>query len=153
MGFPSASVVNNLPANAGDSGDEGLIPALGRSPEVGNGKPLQYSCLENSMDRVAWWAAVYGVTKSWTRLSNWVKTIFHVFFVQSSVNGYLGCCHVLAIVSRAAVNFRVHVSFQIRVFIFSGYIIFPSFSCYLFVYCPFLFWTDFLPLSEEESCL
>ena len=64
MGFPSASVVNNLPANAGDSGDEGLIPALGRSPEVGNGKPLQYSCLENSMDRAAWQATVHGVARS-----------------------------------------------------------------------------------------
>ena len=121
-------MVKNLPANAGDSGDEGSIPALGRCPEVGHGNPFQYSCLENSMDRVAWWAAVYGVTKSWTWLSNWVKTIFHVFFIHSSVNGYLGCCHVLAIISSAAMNSRVHVCFQIRVFIFSGYI-----SCLLFL--------------------
>ena len=47
-------VVKNLPANAVDLRDAGLIPGSGRSPEVGNGKPLQYSCLENSMDRVAW---------------------------------------------------------------------------------------------------
>ena len=44
---------------AGDSGDSGLIPGLGRPLGEGNGKPLQYSCLENSMDRVAWWAAVH----------------------------------------------------------------------------------------------
>ena len=50
-------------------GDQGSIPGLGRSPEEGNGYPLQYSCLENPMDRGAWWAAVHGVIKSWTRLS------------------------------------------------------------------------------------
>ena len=45
-------------------------PGSGRSPGEGNGNPLQYSCLENSMDRGAWWATVHGVAKSWTRLSN-----------------------------------------------------------------------------------
>ena len=54
------SVVKNLPTNAGDAGS---IPGLGRCPGEGNGNPLQYSCLENSMDRRAWWAAVYGVAK------------------------------------------------------------------------------------------
>ena len=44
----------------------GLIPGLGRSPGVRNGNPLQYSCLENSMSRGAWWATVYGVAKRWT---------------------------------------------------------------------------------------
>ena len=51
-------------------GDTGLILVSGRSPEEGNGNPLQYSCLENSMDRGAWWATVRGVTKSWTQLNN-----------------------------------------------------------------------------------
>ena len=51
--------------------DSGLIPGTGRSPGEGNGNPLQYSCLENPMDRGAWWAAVHGVAKSWTRLSDW----------------------------------------------------------------------------------
>ena len=51
------AVVKNLPANAGDSG---LIPESGRSPREGNGNPLQYSCLENPMDRRAWWTAVHG---------------------------------------------------------------------------------------------
>ena len=68
-GFPGGSVVNNLPANAGDTRDVGSIPGLGRSAGGGHGYPLQYSCLENPMDRGAWWAAVHGVAESWTRLS------------------------------------------------------------------------------------
>ena len=60
MGFPGGSVVKNLPANAGDMG---LIPDLGISPGEGNGNPLQYSCLGNPMDRGAWWATLYVVTK------------------------------------------------------------------------------------------
>ena len=63
-GFPSGSAVKNLPANAGDAGDTGSIVGLGRYPGVGNGNPLQYSCLENSVDRGAWRAAVQGVAKS-----------------------------------------------------------------------------------------
>ena len=59
-GFPGGLAVKNLPANAGDAGS---IPESGRSPEEGNDNPLQYSCLENSMDREAWWATVYRVTK------------------------------------------------------------------------------------------
>ena len=69
MGFPSGSVVKAPLASAGDAGDKGLIPGLGSSPGGGNGNPLQYSCLENSMDRGAWWATVHGVTKNRTRLS------------------------------------------------------------------------------------
>ena len=57
-------VVKNLPANAGDLGDTGLIPGLGRSPGEGNGYPLQHSCLEHSMDRGAWQATVHGVAES-----------------------------------------------------------------------------------------
>ena len=53
-------MVKNLPANAGDAGDTGLIPGSGRSPGGGNGSPLQYSSLENPMDREAWWATVHG---------------------------------------------------------------------------------------------
>ena len=60
-GFPGGSDGKNLPAIAGD---QGVIPALGRYPVEGNGYPLQYSCLENSVDRGAWWATVHGVTKS-----------------------------------------------------------------------------------------
>ena len=53
----------------------GLIPGLGRSPGVGNGSPLQYSCQENSMDRGAWWMTVQGVTKSQTGLSTWHRLV------------------------------------------------------------------------------
>ena len=60
ISFPGDSVVKNLPANAGDTGS---ISRLGRSFGVGNGNSLQYSCLENSMDRGAWRATVHGVTK------------------------------------------------------------------------------------------
>ena len=62
--------VKNPPAIAGDAGEAGLIPGLGRSLGVGNGYPLQYSCLENSMDRGGWWATVHGVAKSQTRWDN-----------------------------------------------------------------------------------
>ena len=54
--------------NARDAGDSGLIPGLGSSPGGGHGNLLQYSCLENPMDRGAWKAAVHRVTKGWTRL-------------------------------------------------------------------------------------
>ena len=59
-------MVKNLPANAGDTKNAGSIPGSGKSPEIGSGDPLQYSCLENSMDRVAWWATVHGTAKSQT---------------------------------------------------------------------------------------
>ena len=57
-------MVKNLLANARDIRDVGSIPGSGRSPGEGNGNPLQYSCLENSTDRGAWWATVHGVAKS-----------------------------------------------------------------------------------------
>ena len=65
MCFPHDSVVKNLPANAGVTGDTGSIPGLGRSAGE-NGNPLQYSCLGNSTGREAWQATVHGVTKSQT---------------------------------------------------------------------------------------
>ena len=56
-------------------GDPGSIPGSGRSPGEGNGNPLQYSCLENSMDRGSWQATVHGVAKSWTRLSDFTHSL------------------------------------------------------------------------------
>ena len=67
-GFPGGTVVKNLLASAQDAGGLGLIPGWGSSPGEENGSKLQYSCLENPMDRGAWWATVHGVTKSRTRL-------------------------------------------------------------------------------------
>ena len=67
LGFPSSS---NGKASTCNAGDPGSIPGSGRSSEKGNGNPLQYSCLENFMDRGAWWAMVHGVAKSQTRQGN-----------------------------------------------------------------------------------
>ena len=70
VSFPGVSVVRNPSANAGATGDVGLIPGSRRSPGEGNGKPLQYFRLGNPMDRGAWQAIVHGVTKSGTQLSD-----------------------------------------------------------------------------------
>ena len=77
MGLPDGS---DIKESACDSGDWGSIPGSGRSPGEGNGNPLQYSCLGNSMDRGAWRVTVHGVARSWTRLSN---LHFHFYFSLS----------------------------------------------------------------------
>ena len=69
--FPGGSKVKNLLANAGDAKEAGWIPGSGRFPGGGNGNPLQYSCLGNSMDRGAWCSTVHGSAKSWTRLRDY----------------------------------------------------------------------------------
>ena len=79
--MPSFNMVKNPPANSGDAGDMGSISGLGRSPGEGNGSPLQYSCLENSMDRGTWQATVHGVTKSRTPLND-----FHFPISQSKAS-------------------------------------------------------------------
>ena len=66
-GFPGRSDNKESACNEGDSG---LIPGLGSSPGKGNGNPLRYSCLENSMDRGAWWATLHRVVKGQTQLSD-----------------------------------------------------------------------------------
>ena len=84
LGFPGGSDSKESPCNAGDPGS---IPGTGRSSGEWNGNLLQYSCLENSMDRGAWQAAVYSVAKSWAQLSNkhiewnssWVYVILRLF--------------------------------------------------------------------------
>ena len=80
-GFPDGSVVKNPPANAGDTGDMGSIPRSGRCPGGGNGKPLQYSYLENSRDRGAWQATVHGVAKTQTWLSMHAHMIYDIFYL------------------------------------------------------------------------
>ena len=62
--FPGGTVITNTPAHAGDTKDKGSIPGLRRAPGVGNGKPLHYSCLKNSMDRGTWWGTVHGLAKN-----------------------------------------------------------------------------------------
>ena len=71
--------------------DLGSLPGLGRSPGEGNGNPLQYSCLENSMDRGAWWAIVHGVVKSRTRLSNFTFT-FHFHALEKEMATHSSSC-------------------------------------------------------------
>ena len=66
LSFPGGTEAKNLPSNAEDTGDKGLIPDLGRSPGRGNGNPLLYSFLENTMDRGAWQATVPGVAMNQT---------------------------------------------------------------------------------------
>ena len=66
VGFPGGAVIKNPHTNAGDARDWGLIPGSGRCPKIGNGNPLQYSCLGNPMERGAWRATVHRVANSWT---------------------------------------------------------------------------------------
>ena len=81
-----ALVVKNPPVNAGDARDMGLIPGSGRSPGGGHGNPLQYSCLENPMDRGAWQATVHGVAKSQTRLPHTHTHTDTVYCLENSSN-------------------------------------------------------------------
>ena len=80
MDFPDGLVGQESACSARDLGS---TPGSGRSPEEGNDKPLQYSCLENPMDRGAWWATVHSITKSWARLSN-----SHFYFSRATIKQY-----------------------------------------------------------------
>ena len=79
-------------ASTYNAGDLGSIPGSGISPGEGNGNPLQYSCLENPMDRGAWWATVHRITKIWTRLSNFTFT-FTLLVIQIP-SSYKDACHI-----------------------------------------------------------
>ena len=87
-GFPDGAVVKSLCANTGDVRDLGSIPGSRRSPGEGNGNQIQYSCLENSLDRGAWWATVYGVSKYQTWLSKhaYAHTHTHTDIVVQSLS-------------------------------------------------------------------
>ena len=95
--------VKSLPASVGDAREVSSIPGSGRSPEDGNGNPLQYSCLENFMDRGAWWAIVHEVTKSWTRLRD---SHFHFHF---SVVGLFALDHPLCRVGSVSAFIILHL--------------------------------------------
>ena len=91
-----ALAVKNPCANAGDVRDLGSISGLGRSPGGRHGNPLQYSCLENPMDRGTWQAAVHGVTKSWTQLKQLsvqahVRTQYtlHIYYFHKNLKNYV----------------------------------------------------------------
>ena len=98
-------VIKNPTANAEDTRDSGSIPGSGRYPGVGNGNPLQYSCLEDSMDKGAWRAIVYGVAKSRTRLSVWA-----LLLNWDSRN------YDLRKDQRKSGESSIHTSFQVEVF-------------------------------------
>ena len=78
-------MVKNLPVNTGDPRDVGSVPGLERSPGVGNGTPLQYSCLENSMGRGFWQITVYGTVKSQTQLSTGLLILKSTYYSSDTV--------------------------------------------------------------------
>ena len=90
-----ALVVKNLPANAKDIRDAISLPGSRRSPGVGNGNTLQYSCLENPMERGAWWATVHEVANSWTQLKQLCMPAFMIFMgiplVAQRAKNHLQC--------------------------------------------------------------
>ena len=90
LGFPGGASVKNLPANANAEDIRGLgsIPGWERLPGEGNGSSLQYSCLENPMDRGAWQAIVHGITKSWTQLKRLSTQLLFcsIYFVFTTVS-------------------------------------------------------------------
>ena len=113
MGFHGGSAVKNSLTNVGDAG---LIPKEGRSFGEGNGNPLQYSCLGNSMGRGDWWAIAHGDHKRIRHdLANKQYSIvymYHNFFIHSSANGHLVGFHVQATVNSAAMNIGVFIIFK-----------------------------------------
>ena len=90
VGFPSSTSGKESACNAGDTRDKRLITGIGRSPAEGNGNPLQYSCLENSMDRGIWQGTVKGVTKSrwlWAHtLAQWWDETFYFLLARGILN-------------------------------------------------------------------
>ena len=100
MGFSGSTSGKESICNARDAG---LIPGLGRHPGGGHGSPLKYSCLENPMDRGAWWAIVYRITKSWIRLKWLISHIMDIlfrkkkkmlFFSASEIGEWITSCKI-----------------------------------------------------------
>ena len=96
LGFPQGSVVKDPPAKARNAGNMGSILGSWRFPGVENGNPLQHSCVENPMDRGTWWAAAHGVTKSWTRLSNWAGICLSCIYISIPSPSGKGRCSTLS---------------------------------------------------------
>ena len=86
MGGGLLSVGSDSKESACNAEDPGSVPGLGRFPEEENVNPLQYSSLENSTERGAWWATVHGVAKSWTRMSDWIELNFHLTSSSHSIS-------------------------------------------------------------------
>ena len=96
-GFPMALVVKNPPANTGETREEGSVPGPGRPPGGGNGNPLQYSCLENVVDRGAWWATVHSFAKSqthWSDLAHTHAALLNLFNPSASSPEVITGCEI-----------------------------------------------------------
>ena len=128
------SLVKNPSANVWVIRDMGSIPRSGRSPTWRHGNPLWYSCLENLMERGAWWAPVHRVTKSQTQLK-WLSmhsciymyththTCTHMYITSSFICWWTLCCfHILVTVNNTDMKIRMLISFWVRIFIVFSYI-------------------------------
>ena len=152
-------VVKNLPAHVKDAQDMGLIPGLGRSPGVGNGSPLHYFCLENSMGRGDWQFTVHGAPESQTCLSEWAPSLFVVvsydplYFCGVDCNFFfyfwlhwfwLSSFFVLSLAKSLSILSLKKISF---------YFI-ELFSCFLHLYHLFLLWSlwFFFPSTNYVVC-
>ena len=134
--FPGDSGIKNLPANAGDVA---LIPGSGISPGRGNGNLLQYSCLENSMDRGAWWATVYGVTKSQTQLSTHTHTFLFDSFLELLSLIFSFCLYIIFLIS---FNSLSTFPFSFLSIFKTGFFLLFSFLVFLWYYCCLCFFRD-----------
>ena len=106
LNFPGGS---DGKASACNAGHLGSIPGLGRSPGEENGNPPQYSCLENPMDRGAWWAMVHGVAKSWTRQKQLSPqhTLVNIFSLPYNFLHYFLACFVVRIQSVIHITYKI----------------------------------------------
>ena len=123
FGFPGGSEVK---ASASNAGELGLIPELGRSPGEGNDNPLQYSCLENPMDRGAWWATIHGVTKSRTRLSDFTFTFILLAYFQSSIHA-AACIRISFLLRLNNISLYVYTTLNLSIHLLTG--IWVIFKC------------------------
>ena len=135
LGFQGVLVVKNPPANAGDERDVGSIPESGRSPGEGHGNPLQYFCLENPMDRGAWWATVHGVTQSWTQLKRLsTVSVLGIPDIQAYLTIEIRCYHSVE-------------SLKTTVICLNGQLALPFTSCRVLTSC--LIFLSFSFLTSE----
>ena len=121
--FQVVLVVKNLPANAEDIRDAGLIPGLGRSPGEGNGNPFQYSCLDNPMDRGAWRATVYGVTKRWTRLKQLSTHIHHLCMYVFIMHIYMDLFIIYLSISLSIISVCTYVCIYLSSIMYIMYLL------------------------------
>ena len=114
-------VIKNPPDKAGDAGDVGLIPGSGKSPEGGHGNPLQYSCLDNPMDRGTWWAMVHRVPKSQTRLkrlSTHTRIMWSIPFIELISTSIIS--HIYFLIFIRIFKFSLIYNMERAIFLING---------------------------------